>query len=187
MRSTGRMDELVENYKELDDDFYEDLSDILIMADVGMKTTASWRSDRLREKCTSEKIGDPAEGARGAEGDSGGHHDAPSPCSWNSPMVLLVIGVNGVGKTTTIGKLATPLQGRAAARWFICAGDTFRAAAADQLDRLGRSARTCPSSSRRRAQTPPPWCYDGVQAAQGPPRGHAASSIPPAVCTTRPT
>ena len=56
---SGRMDELVENYQELDDDFYEDLSDILIMADVGMKTTELAVS-RLKEKCKAEKIGDPA-------------------------------------------------------------------------------------------------------------------------------
>ena len=56
---SGRMDELVENYKELDDDFYEDLSDILIMADVGVKTT-ELAVGKLREKCKNEKIGDPA-------------------------------------------------------------------------------------------------------------------------------
>ena len=56
---SGRMVELVENYQELDDDFYEDLSDILIMADVGMKTT-ELAVGRLKEKCKAEKIGDPA-------------------------------------------------------------------------------------------------------------------------------
>ena len=58
------MDELVENYKKLDDDFFEDLSDVLIMADVGMKTTELAVS-RLREKCKAEKIGS-AEQAREA-------------------------------------------------------------------------------------------------------------------------
>src|SRR5699024_4186957 len=56
---SGRMDELAENYKELDDEFYEDLVDILIMADVGMATT-ELAVGRLREKCTAEKIGVPA-------------------------------------------------------------------------------------------------------------------------------
>ena len=53
---SGRMDELVENYKELDDEFYEDLTDILIMADVGM-ATSELAVGRLREKCAAEKIG----------------------------------------------------------------------------------------------------------------------------------
>ena len=56
---SGRMDELVETYVELDDDFYDELTDILIMADVGMKTTELAVS-KLREKCQSEKIGNPA-------------------------------------------------------------------------------------------------------------------------------
>ena len=51
---TGRMDELVENYKELDDDFYEDLTDILIMADVGVKTT-EMAVNRLRERCRAAR------------------------------------------------------------------------------------------------------------------------------------
>ena len=55
---TGRMDELVENYKELDDDFYEDLTDILIMADVGVPTS-ELAVNRLKEKCKAEKIGNP--------------------------------------------------------------------------------------------------------------------------------
>ena len=55
---TGRMDDLVENYQELDDDFYEDLTDILIMADVGVPT-AELAVGRLREKCQAEKIGTP--------------------------------------------------------------------------------------------------------------------------------
>ena len=63
------------------------------------------------------------------------------------PSVILVIGVNGVGKTTTIGKLAHQLhdQGK---KVLLCAGDTFRAAAADQL-RSGRSVRTATSSAAR--------------------------------------
>ena len=70
---TGRMDDLVGSYKELDDDFYEELSDILVMSDIGMETT-QLAVNRLREKCTSEKIGDP-EKARAAHA-SGKPHGA---------------------------------------------------------------------------------------------------------------
>ena len=127
---SGRMDELVETYKELDDDFYDDLTDILIMADVGMPT-AQLAVGRLREKCTSEKIGNPAK-AKEALKEILVDILKAEPMKLTSPMVLLVIGVNGVGKTTSIGKLSSRLKvmGR---RVVICAGDTFRAAAADQL------------------------------------------------------
>ena len=127
---SGRMDELVENYKELDDDFYEDLSDILIMADVGMKTT-ELAVGRLKEKCKSEKIGDPAKAREALKVILTDILQA-EPMKLDSPMVLLIIGVNGVGKTTSIGKLASRMKvmGR---RVIICAADTFRAAAAEQL------------------------------------------------------
>ena len=133
---SGRMDELVENYtttevyKELDVEFYEDLSDILIMADVGMKTT-ELAVGRLKEKCKSEKIGDPAK-AREALKEILTDILQAEPMKLESPMVLLIIGVNGVGKTTSIGKLASRMKvmGR---RVIICAADTFRAAAAEQL------------------------------------------------------
>ena len=127
---SGRMDELVENYKELDDEFYEDLSDILIMADVGMETT-ELAVNRLKEKCKAEKIGDPAR-AREALKDILVDILKADPMRLSSPMVLIIIGVNGVGKTTSIGKLSSRLKAMGR-RVVICAGDTFRAAAADQL------------------------------------------------------
>ena len=100
------------------------------MADVGMKTTELAVS-RLREKCKAEKIGS-AEQAREALKEILADMMRTEPMRLESPMVLLVIGVNGVGKTTTIGKLATRFKtvGR---RVIICAADTFRAAAAEQL------------------------------------------------------
>ena len=102
---SGRMDELVTAYVELDDDFYEDLTDILIMADVGMKTT-ELAVNQLRKKCQSEKIGDPKQAREELKKiliDIMGSE----PLRLESPMVLLVIGVNGVGKTTSIGKMAS--------------------------------------------------------------------------------
>ena len=128
---SGRMDELVETYKELDDDFYDDLTDILIMADVGMPT-AQLAVGRLREKCTSEKIGNPAK-AKEALKEILVDILKAEPMKLTSPMVLLVIGVNGVGKTTSIGKLAYQLK-KQGKKVLLCAGDTFRAAAADQLE-----------------------------------------------------
>ena len=159
---SGRMEELVENYKELDDDFYEDLTDILIMADVGMKTTELAVS-RLREKCTSEKIGDPAK-ARECLKDILVDILRAEPMKLESPMVLLIIGVNGVGKTTSIGKLASRLKvmGR---RVVICAADTFRAAAADQLTVWAERAEV-PIVKQKEGADPAAVVFDGIQAAR---------------------
>lgn len=158
----GRMDELVENYKELDDDFYEDLTDILIMADVGMATTELAVS-RLREKCTKEKIGDPAK-AKDALKEILVDILKAEPMQLKSPMVLLVIGVNGVGKTTSIGKLSSRLKvmGR---RVVICAGDTFRAAAAEQLTVWADRANV-PIVKQKEGADPAAVVFDGIQAAK---------------------
>ena len=160
---SGRMDELVENYKELDDEFYEDLTDILIMADVGMATT-ELAVGRLREKCTSEKIGDPAK-AREALKEILTDILRAEPMQLTIPMVLLIIGVNGVGKTTSIGKLASRMKvmGR---RVVICAGDTFRAAAAEQLTIWAERAGV-PIVKQHEGADPAAVVYDGIQAAKG--------------------
>ena len=159
---SGRMDELVETYKELDDDFYDDLTDILIMADVGMPT-AQLAVGRLREKCTSEKIGNPAKEKEALKEILVDILKA-EPMKLTSPMVLLVIGVNGVGKTTSIGKLSSRLKvmGR---RVVICAGDTFRAAAADQLTVWAERA-DVPIVKRTEGADPAAVVFDGVQAAK---------------------
>ena len=166
---TGKMDELVENYQKpaaakgpyrpLEDEFFEDLTDILIMADVGVKTSTEV-VDRLREKCQNEKIGDPAE-ARQALKNILTDIMGSEPMRLASPMVLLVIGVNGVGKTTSIGKLATRFKtvGR---RVVLCAGDTFRAAAADQLEIWAQRA-DVPIVRQKEGADPAAVVFDAVQ------------------------
>ena len=159
---TGRMDDLVGSYKELDDDFYEELSDILVMSDIGMETT-QLAVDRLREKCTSEKIGDP-EKARAALKQILVDIMTAPPMPLESPMALIIVGVNGVGKTTTIGKLASRFKviGR---KVIICAADTFRAAAADQLAVWAQRA-DVPIVKHKEGADPAAVVYDGVQAAR---------------------
>ena len=159
---SGRMDELVENYKDLDDEFYEELSDILIMADVGMETT-ELAVNRLKEKCKAEKIGDPAR-AREALKDILVDILKADPMRLSSPMVLIIIGVNGVGKTTSIGKLSSRLKAMGR-RVVICAGDTFRAAAADQLSVWAERA-DVPIVKRTEGADPAAVVFDGVQAAK---------------------
>lgn len=160
---SGRMDELVTAYVELDDDFYEDLTDILIMADVGMKTTELAVS-QLRKKCQTEKIGDPKQAREELKKilvDIMGSE----PMRLESPMVLLIIGVNGVGKTTSIGKLASRMKtvGR---RVVLCAADTFRAAAADQLTIWAQRA-DVPIIKQHEGADPAAVVFDGIQAAKG--------------------
>ena len=160
---TGRMDELVENYKELDDDFYEDLTDILIMADVGVPTS-ELAVNRLKEKCKAEKIGNPEKAREALKGILADILWA-EPMKLTSPMVLLIIGVNGVGKTTSIGKLASRLKAMGR-RVIICAGDTFRAAAADQLTVWAERA-DVPIIKHKEGADPAAVVFDGIQAAKG--------------------
>ncbi len=159
---SGHLDDLVGSYKELDDDFYDELTDVLVMADIGMETT-QLAVDRLREKCISEKIGDP-EKAREALKEILTDIMRADPMPLESPMVLVIVGVNGVGKTTSIGKLAArfKLVGR---KVLICAADTFRAAAADQLTVWAERA-DVPIVKHREGADPAAVVYDGVQAAK---------------------
>ena len=132
------------------------------MADIGMETT-QLAVDRLREKCTIEKIGDP-EQAREALKEILCDIMTADPMPLESPMVLIIVGVNGVGKTTSIGKLAARFKmvGR---KVLICAGDTFRAAAADQLTVWSERA-DVPIIKHREGADPAAVVYDAVQAAK---------------------
>ena len=119
---------------ELDDEFYDDLEESLIVSDLGMDTTEAVM-DRLRQTAKEQRIKtvDEAKVAlRGILADMLNVGD-PALKLDTKPSVILVIGVNGVGKTTTIGKLAHQLhdQGK---KVLLCAGDTFRAAASEQLE-----------------------------------------------------
>ena len=120
-------------FSQLDDDFYDELEESLVMADMGAETTME-AVEELRRRCKAEKIKD-VEGARACMRQvlagylTGG--DMAVDMS-RKPAVVLFIGVNGVGKTTSIGKLAARWK-REGKKVLLCAGDTFRAAAADQL------------------------------------------------------
>lgn len=117
-----------------DDEFYDELEERLILADLGVQT-ASKAVEQLRERVRRDKLRE-AEPIRQALKDILVEmlHVGPTEFRLNTkPSVLLVIGVNGVGKTTTIGKLAHRFRAEGK-RVLLCAGDTFRAAAADQLE-----------------------------------------------------
>ena len=127
---TERVDELVENTTVVDDDFFEELTDILLLSDVGVKASTEI-IDELRERLEEGKIRDASAAKKVFKDLLTEEMNIPRPpLSW--PMVMFVVGVNGVGKTTTVGKLAMRFQeiGRSV---ILAAGDTFRAAADDQL------------------------------------------------------
>ena len=131
---TDKINETLKLAITIDEDLYEELEEILIMSDIGMDTTLEI-IDRLKAKIRKEKINDPSlvypalkevirdmllEGAEEVEEEKG-------------KKVLLVIGVNGVGKTTSIGKLAAKNKAEGK-KVLLAAADTFRAAAIDQLE-----------------------------------------------------
>ncbi len=128
------VDLLFSSGDKVDDDFFEELTDLLIMADVGVETSeyiANTLRDRLKEKKIKET--EPArEEFRAILRELVGE-GAPLTLGESGVSVILVIGVNGVGKTTSIGKIANCLkqQGK---KVMLCAADTFRAAAIEQLE-----------------------------------------------------
>ena len=125
------------NYVKIDDDMLEDLEDILISADVGMDTTMKL-IDNLRETIIKEKINDPSKvkDILKSETKKLMNEELNKGISDISPSIILVVGVNGVGKTTTIGKLAKRYKDEGKSV-LIAAADTFRAAAIDQLKEWG--------------------------------------------------
>ena len=119
---------------ELNDDFYDELEETLILGDMGMDTTIKAVAE-LRRRVKEERIKD-TEGARECLRRVLTDMLNVGDCALDlsaSPAVILVIGVNGVGKTTTIGKLGARLKGEGK-KVLLAAADTFRAAAADQLE-----------------------------------------------------
>lgn len=130
----GRIDTLVLGKKTIDADTLEELEEILITSDIGVKTTVELiRTLEQRLGRNELKDGEALRGALKEEilARLVAHH-SPLDVSGSKPFVLLVIGVNGVGKTTTVGKLASRFAA-SGNKVLLAAADTFRAAAAEQL------------------------------------------------------
>ena len=158
----GRVDTLVKETRKIDEDFYEELEDILLMSDCGMKATTAMM-DELRRRVNENKVKDADTAKQMLKDIMIEQMDIPRPpLRW--PMVMLVVGVNGAGKTTTIGNLALRFQniGR---RIILCAADTFRAAAADQLTVWAERARV-PIVKHAEGADPAAVVYDGIQSAK---------------------
>lgn len=164
----GALDNLFNGRATIDDELFDEIEETLVSADMGFETSMEV-IDALRDTVAEEHIRDPqlvrvrlveimkekllAANLETALIEEPGH-----------PMVILVIGVNGVGKTTTIGKLANHLkqQGKSV---LLCAADTFRAAAIDQLEEWSHRAGV-DIVRREEGADPASVVYDGIHAAQ---------------------
>ena len=159
---TEKVDDMVRENREIDEDFYEELEDILLMADCGLKATETI-VDELRNRVKAGKVKDAAEAREMLKQIMVEQMDIPRPpLKW--PMVMMIVGVNGVGKTTTIGKLALRFQaiGR---KVMLCAADTFRAAAAEQLTVWAERARV-PIIKHAEGADPAAVVFDGIKSAK---------------------
>ena len=161
---TAKVDEVIETYDEICDDLFDELEEVLIMGDVGMQTAERIISD-LKEKIENDKITEVSEVRETLK-------DIVACIVWGGsylklrtkPSVILVIGVNGVGKTTTIGKLAMRLKsmGRSV---ILGAADTFRAAAIEQLEVWAKRA-DVPMVKHAEGADPAAVVYDTIQQAK---------------------
>ena len=152
-------------FSQLDDDFFDELEESLILADLGVDTSVK-ATDKLRAAIKEQHLKTPEE-AKAALKEilvgmlSVGSHELDLA---TKPSVVLVIGVNGVGKTTTIGKIASQLKSQGK-KVMLVAGDTFRAAAADQLEIwAGRSGADI--VRQHEGADPASVVFDGIQAAK---------------------
>lgn len=153
------------NWEKLDDEFFDNLEESLILADVGVNIAAE-SVNSLRNAVFSYDMKDPEQVKAELrkillQKLSVGETALDTA---KSPTVILVIGVNGVGKTTSIGKLANRLKGEGK-KVLLCAGDTFRAAAADQLEIWAKRA-DVPIVRQHEGADPGAVLFDALQAAK---------------------
>lgn len=162
-----RVDDLFSRRKKIDEDFYEELEEILIGADVGVNTVLKL-IDQLRAEVKKRKIEDPSELQpilsekliELLKGDA----DAGLNLNPNGLSVILFVGVNGVGKTTTIGKMAHMFKSQGK-KVLMAAGDTFRAGAIEQLETWGQRVGVDVIKQQSGAD-PAAVMFDAVQAAK---------------------
>ncbi|WP_080874784.1 signal recognition particle-docking protein FtsY [Oceanobacillus timonensis] len=167
---SGKLNDLIARYRKVDEDFFEELEEVLITADVGV-TTVMDLVEELRMEVKRQNIKDSSEIKDviseklveiyyGDEDASIQHMQVDG----EGLQVILVVGVNGVGKTTSIGKLAHQLKADGK-NVIMAAGDTFRAGAIEQLDIWGERAGV-PVIKHNEGSDPAAVIYDGIKAAK---------------------
>ncbi len=162
---SNTLDNVFQDFTEIDDDFYDELEESLILADIGVETAVK-ATERLRKRVREKRLNTPEQAKEGLKDILVEMLDVGDPKLdlSTTPSVILVIGVNGVGKTTTIGKLASRFV-REGKKVLLVAGDTFRAAAADQLEIwAGRAG--CGIVRQHEGADPASVVFDGIQSAK---------------------
>lgn len=160
----NQIDGMLKSFTKIDEELFEELEELLVMGDVGIKT-ASKITEELRVRVKKEGVTDPNEVHRLLEEITADMLRGGEELNLNTkPSIILVIGVNGVGKTTTIGKLANNLrmQGKSV---LLAAADTFRAAAIDQLEIWAERAQ-CDIVKQKEGSDPAAVVYDAISAAK---------------------
>ena len=163
----SRLSNLSIKYKNISEDYFEELENILIMADIGVNTVMSF-VDRLKDRVKKEKITDSSILKEIIVDElfimyvGNDIIDSKIHFSDNGPTVILFVGVNGVGKTTTIGKIASMYK-KKGKKVMLVAGDTFRAGAIEQLHEWGDRTGTKVISSE--SKDPSSVIYDGLEIA----------------------
>ena len=135
----SKIDELISGQKKIDDRLLEELEEILITSDIGVKTTRELL-DKVTEKVKRKELEDADHLKKALQEEMFlilRQQEKPLDPSMTRPFVIMVIGVNGTGKTTTISKMAQKFKGQGKSVLLV-AGDTFRAAAIEQLEIWGR-------------------------------------------------
>ena len=164
---TNKIDSILSVYKKIDDELFDDLEEALVTADVGVSTTMEL-IDRLKERVKAEKTSDPNEIKNLLKDEIKiMMRETIEDNKLNiepTPAVILVVGVNGVGKTTTIGKLAYNFK-KDGKKVLMAAGDTFRAAAIEQLEEWSNRAGVDIIAHKEGAD-PAAVIYDGIHAAK---------------------
>lgn len=162
---TDKIDNLVNNYGEIDDELFEELEEILITADIGMTTTMRL-IEELREELVKRKITDVAMVKHVLRDVMAMNLNTVEETALNTktPSVILVIGVNGAGKTTSIGKIANLIKSEGKSV-LLAAADTFRAGAIEQLIVWGKRS-GIEVIAQSEGSDPAAVVFDAVQAAK---------------------
>lgn len=157
-----QVDSVLNSFTKIDEDFFEELEEILVCSDIGVETS-EFIIEELRTRVKKTGIKEPTEVKKllseiMAEMLSGGEELNLS----TTPSIILVIGVNGVGKTTTVGKMAAELKSRGK-KVILAAADTFRAAAIDQLEIWANRA-DCEIVKHQEGSDPAAVVFDAISA-----------------------